>query len=58
MSQLDRIIAFENGDLTDEQIVELFQELIDSGIAWNLQGTYGRMAMSLISNGFCTMPVN
>ena len=47
------IIAFEQGDLTDDETVVLFQHLIDSGLAWQLQGFYGRTAISLIENGDC-----
>ena len=53
MDQVDKIIAFEQGDLDEEGVIELFQELIDSGLAWQLQGSYGRMANSLIENGYC-----
>jgi len=53
MDQVDKIIAFEQGDLDEEGIIELFQELIDSGLAWQLQGSYGRMANALIRNGYC-----
>ena len=53
MNQVDKIIAFEQGDLDEDGIIELFQELIDSGLAWQLQGSYGRMASSLIENGYC-----
>lgn len=51
--QLDRMIAWEEGDLDEEQTVELFQELINSGLAWQLQGCYGRMAAWLIEYGHC-----
>ena len=47
------IIDYENGDMDFDRIVDLFQELIDSGMAWTLQGAYGRMANSLIDEGHC-----
>lgn len=53
MDQLDKMIAWEQGDLDDDETVELFQELIDSGMAWQLQGCYGRTAAWLIENGLC-----
>ena len=53
MDQVDKIMAFEQGDLDDDGVIELFQELIDSGLAWKLQGSYGRMANALIANGYC-----
>ena len=56
MSQIDKIIAFEQGELDSEQTIELFQELINSGLAWQLQGSYGRMARALIDQGYCVVP--
>ena len=53
MDQVDKIMAFEQGDLDEEGVIELFQELIDSGLAWQLQGSYGRMARNLIEAGYC-----
>ena len=53
MDQVDKIIAFEQGDLDEEGVIELFQELIDSGLAWQLQGSYGRIARNLIEAGYC-----
>lgn len=54
MSQIDQIIAYEQGELDDDQIITLFQDLIDSGLAWQLQGHYGRTASALIDAGYCT----
>lgn len=51
--QLDRMIAWENGELDFEETVDLFQGLIDCGLAWTLQGCYGRTAAALIEAGHC-----
>ncbi len=53
MDQVDKIIAFEQGDLDFEATIELFQELIYSGLVWQLQGSYGRTARALIDEGLC-----
>lgn len=43
-----KIIDFEQGELPEEEIIELFQQLVDTGLAWQLQGFYGRTAQALI----------
>jgi hypothetical protein len=48
--------AYESGTMTDEEVVAFFQQLIDSGHAFTLQGHYGRTAAHLIASGFCTPP--
>ena len=46
-----QILAFEMGELEDEQVLDLFQELVNTGLAWQLQGSYGRTAAALIEEG-------
>ncbi len=49
-----RIIEFETGEATEEQVIELFQYLVDTGLALSLQGTYGRTAEALLEAGVMT----
>jgi hypothetical protein len=45
---------WEDGKLTEEETNELFQHLVDTGLAWQLQGTYGREAARRIASGDIT----
>lgn len=56
MNLTGHIIAYEQGDLDETETVALFQDLIDSGLAWSLQGCYGRQAARLIEAGLCSNP--
>jgi len=42
---------------TEAEQVEAWQHLIDTGLAWTLQGWFGRTAQSLIEQGVCTAQV-
>ena len=56
MPTYDDIIAYESGELDDDAVIDLFQELVDNGLAWQLQGHYGRTAMRLAEDGFIILP--
>jgi hypothetical protein len=45
---------YEAEELDHEGTVELFQDLVSTGLAWKLSGHYGRMAEYLIENGEVT----
>ena len=51
MDYIDRIIAYENGELSEIEMLYMFSELVKSGYAWSLQGHYGRTASNLIEVG-------
>lgn len=53
MDQVDKIMAWEGGEMSEEDEIAFFQELIDSGLCWKLQGCYGRQATGLINAGLC-----
>ena len=36
-----------------KQTIEAWQHLIDTGLAWSLQGWFGRHAMKMIEDGVC-----
>ena len=42
---------------SDEQYIQAWQHLIDTGMAWQLQGFFGRTASSMIQQGLCYYPV-
>jgi hypothetical protein len=50
---VDKIVHYESGNMDELETVEFFQELINSGLAWKLQGHYGRTAQHLIEEGLC-----
>ena len=38
-------------ELTEEIYLEAWQHLVNTGLAWSLQGWFGRMAATLIKEG-------
>jgi hypothetical protein len=50
----EQILSWEAGDMDEAQEDAFFQELVDTGLAWQLQGMYGRRAEQLINEGRIT----
>lgn len=51
MIDIDTLMAYEAGELDEDEMVSFFQGLVDTGMAWQLQGHYGRTAHALIEAG-------
>ena len=43
--------GFEEG--TEEEVINGWQHLIDTGLCWTLQGRFGRQAEAMIEAGVC-----
>jgi len=48
--------GFDGQEHTEEEVLEAWQWLIDTGHCWHLQGWYGRTAEHLINAGYCRRP--
>lgn len=42
-------------DATLDESIEAYQEAINTGTAWRLEGHVGRVAADLIEQGYCTL---
>ena len=52
MDNVDAIMIAEgNLDVSEEEQIEAWQHLVDTGLAWKLQGFFGRTAQRLIDEG-------
>jgi hypothetical protein len=50
-NMVDMIMAYETTGLPPKKEKKLFQNLVDTGMAWSLQGMYGRRATDLLNAG-------
>lgn len=57
MTRTDEIIAIEEGTADEQEMIESYQRMIDSGIVWRLQGCHGRAAADLINSGQCRFAI-
>ena len=48
--------GFAQSDCTEAQTIAAWQHLIDTGLAWRLQGWFGRTASRMIEEGLCASP--
>jgi hypothetical protein len=53
---VDQLIAYEEGEITQDEEIALFQHLIDTGTCWHLNGHYQRVAATLIEAGLIKPP--
>jgi hypothetical protein len=47
--------ALYREDATEEEVIAVYQHLIDTGEAWRLEGHVGRTAMEMIKRGYCIL---
>jgi hypothetical protein len=55
---VDQLIAYEEGQLTEDQEIAFFEHLVETGICWQLQGHYQRVAATLMDAGLISSPVH
>ena len=48
---VDQILDWESGEMSTEVEAAFFQNLMDEGILYGLQGMYGRRAQELLDTG-------
>ena len=56
MDTVGQLMAFENGEMNEEDVIALFQFLLDSGMIYSLQGSYQRVAQALLDKGLIEQP--
>ena len=54
MNVLQGIMDYENGEMESSEVIDFFQNLVDTGIVYHLQGSYQRIAQTLIESGVIT----
>ena len=57
VNDADDIIAYETGRMPEKKMLKFFQKLVDSGLVWKMQGSYGKTAHDLLQRGLIKFPV-
>jgi hypothetical protein len=55
MGLYQRVVEYETEEHSLEWIVQFFADLVATGLAWQLQGRYGREAKAMIDEGIITV---
>ena len=58
MQLVDQLIAYEEGQLTEDEEIALFEHLVQTGTCWQLPGHYQRVAATLLEVGLISSPVH
>jgi hypothetical protein len=45
------LMAYENGEMEYEDVITLFQNLLDTGTIYHLQGSYGHQMQRFLNSG-------
>jgi len=53
---VDQLIAYEEGQIPEDQEVAFFEHLVETGTCWQLSGHYQRVAATLIEAGLIKPP--
>ncbi len=51
MPNIGTLMAYENGELDEQETIEFFQDGVTNGWVWHLQGSYGRAATAMLESG-------
>jgi hypothetical protein len=49
---IDQMMEYESGELSDQETLNMYSEIIQHGMQYSLQGHYGRTASALIQDGW------
>jgi len=53
---IKNISAYEDGELNDDSVNELFQYLVETDQVWEMEANYGRKAVELAEAGRIRLP--